>query len=261
MTDVGVGPSTRLDGRYQLHRVRERTDVFSVWKGWDELLKRTVAVQVFHSGFLPPADVFDAVRAASQVTHPGLPQIFDANQDSAPPYVVREWIPGRNLATLVVDGPLDPHRTADGFRQVSETLATAHAAGLPHLRLTPRSLVWSSLGRVKVTGLGVDAAVSRTRVDDPELADTRALGRLLGVALSGHCRSGSVVVRPSWSRATRAWWLRHLGAGRDLVAIAHRAAAVNAHRSDAIRTPAQFAEELRHVTPDSMRETGGVVVA
>jgi len=62
--------------------------------------------------------------------------------------------------------------------------------------------VWSSQGGVKVVGLGVEAAVAPARVDDPELADTRALARLLRVALSGRC--GDIVIRPSWSRATRA---------------------------------------------------------
>ena len=261
MTAVGVGARTRLDDRYQLQRVRERAADFSVWRGWDELLKRTVAVQTFDTGFVPPGGVFEAVRAASQVIHAGLPQIYDANQDSDPPYVVREWIPGRNLAALVVDGPLDPHRTIDGFLQASETLATAHAAGLPHLRLTPQSLVWSSIGGVKVIGLGVDAAVARTRVEEPELADTRALGRLLDVALSGRYSNGSVVVRPPWSRATKAWWLRHVGAGRDLVAIAHRADPGSAHRSDAIRTPAEFAEALRRLRSDSPLQTGNGVAA
>jgi len=249
--DVGVLPGTRLDGRYRLHRIHLRAGDFAVWKASDDLLNRTVAVQVFDAAPGPPVDVFDAVRTASRVAHVGLPQVFDANQDADPPYFVREWIPGRDLAAVVADGPLEPHRAARDFLLVSETLATAHAAGLPHLRLTPRSLVWSSLGGVKVVGLGVEAAAAHARVDDPELVDTRALAGLLCVALSGRCRSGDIVVRPSWSRATRAWWVCNVGTGRDLIALARRTMSANTHRADAIRTPAQLEGELRRLSSAS----------
>src|SRR5262245_8971380 len=158
--DVGVSPGTCLDGRYRLHRRHQRTEEFAVWKASDDLLQRTVAVTVFDAAPSPPADAFEAVRAASCVTHAGVAQVFDANQDADPPYVVREWIPGRDLAAMVGDGPLEPQQAARDFRQVSETLATAHAAGVPHLRLTPQSLVWSSVGGVRIVGIGVDAAAA-----------------------------------------------------------------------------------------------------
>jgi len=125
--DVGVLWGTCLDGRYRLHRLHLRD--FAVWKASDDLLNRTDAVQVFDAAPGPPVDVFDAVRTASRVAHAGLPQGFDANQDADPPYFMRKWIPGRNLAAVVADGPLEPSQAARDFLQVSETLATAHAAG------------------------------------------------------------------------------------------------------------------------------------
>ena len=259
--DVGVSPGTCLDGRYRLHHRQLRTEEFAVWKASDDLLRRTVAVTVFDTAPGPPADAFDAVRAASCMTHAGLSHVFDANQDADPPYVVREWVPGPDLATLVVDGPLEPQQAACDFGQVSETLATAHAAGVAHLRLTPRSLVWSSVGGVKVVGLGVDAAAARERVDDPELADTRALSRLLCVALTGRYRHGDVVIRPSWATAPRAWWACNLGIGRDLLGICRRALSTGAHRSDAIRTPGQLARELRRLAPGRGRRDGRIVTA
>jgi len=259
--DVGVSPGTCLDGRYRLHRRHQRTEEFAVWKASDDLLQRTVAVTVFDAAPSPPADAFEAVRAASCVTHAGVAQVFDANQDADPPYVVREWIPGRDLAAMVGDGPLEPQQAARDFRQVSETLATAHAAAVPHLRLTPQSLVWSSVGGVRIVGLGVDAAAAHAEVNDPELADTRALSRLLCVALTGRYSNGDLVIRPSWSTATRVWWACNVGIGRDLLGLARRALTGSAHRSDAIRTPSQFARELRRLAPGSGRRGGSIVAA
>src|SRR5258708_31543932 len=51
--------------------------------------------------------------------------------------------------------------------------------------LSPGSVRWSQTGEVKVVGLGIDAALSGTVADDPVLADTRGLGRLLYAALTG----------------------------------------------------------------------------
>jgi serine/threonine protein kinase len=255
MTDAGVAvgpaPGSRLDDRYWLRRINRWTGAYTVWQGWDDLLRRPVAVQVFSTD-PPPPGVFGAVRAACQVTHAGLPQVFDANNESDPPYFVREWVRGRDLTARLDDGPLEPQAVAAGFLQASEALAAAHAVGLSHLRLTPRSLVWSRFGGVKVLGLGVDAAVERIRVDDPELVDTRALVRLLCAALSVRYRERSLL-RSSWSRATRGWWIRNLGTGRELLGIAHRSLSLGAHRSDAIRTPDQLADELRQIAGSHRR--------
>ena len=46
------------------------------------------------------------------------------------------------------------------------------------------ALRWTSGGGVKVTGIGTDAALSGTTAEDPELADTRGLGRLLYASLA-----------------------------------------------------------------------------
>ena len=44
---------------------------------------------------------------------------------------------------------------------------------------------WTAGGGVKVTGLGIDAALSGIATDDPALADTQGLGQLLYAALTG----------------------------------------------------------------------------
>ena len=57
---------------------------------------------------------------------------------------------------------------------------------MAHLCLTPGSLRWTNGGGVKVVGLGIDAALSGTTSDDPALADTWGLGKLLYAALTAH---------------------------------------------------------------------------
>ena len=44
----------------------------------------------------------------------------------------------------------------------ADAIAVAHRAGRPHLRLTPHSVRWDNASGLKITGLGLDAALCGT---------------------------------------------------------------------------------------------------
>ncbi len=126
-----------------------------------------------------------AARAASRLTDTRLTQVFDVEDSWEHAYIVLEWPVGDTLADLVSDGPMDALSGARVVAEAAAALSGAHAAGLAHLCLRPESVRWTTGGGVKVTGLGIDAALSGTMSDDPELTDTRGLGQLLYAALTG----------------------------------------------------------------------------
>src|SRR5258708_13725207 len=101
-----------------------------------------------------------------------------------------EWVAGDSLEDLLADGPLDPGQGAEIVAQGAEALAVAHAAGVAHLCLNPDSLRWTTGGGVKVVGVGIDAALAAGAADDPALADTEGLGKLLYAAPPPHCPGG-----------------------------------------------------------------------
>lgn len=159
---------------------------WAAWKAIDETLARAVTVLTLAPGFPRIREVVTAARAASRLTDARLAQVFDVEDNWDHAYVVMEWVAGDSLDDLLADGPLDPARGAEIVAEGAEALAVAHSAGLAHLCLTPGSLRWTPGGGVKVVGLGIDAALSGTTAEDPELADTRGLGRLLYAALTCH---------------------------------------------------------------------------
>jgi len=179
-------PGTRLGGRYRLEDRIGASDGWSAWKAIDETLARAVTVLTFAPGFPRIGDVVTAARAASRLTDARLAQVFDVEENWDQAYVVMEWVAGDSLNDMLADGPLDPGQSAEIIAEGAEALATAHAAGVAHLCLTPGSLRWTSGGGVKVVGLGIDAALSGTTADDPDLADTWGLGKLLYAALTAH---------------------------------------------------------------------------
>jgi serine/threonine protein kinase len=179
-------PGTRLGGRYRLEDRISASGGWSAWKAIDETLARAVTVLTFAPGFPRIREVVTAARAASRLTDARLAQVFDVEENWDQAYVVMEWVAGDSLHDMLADGPLDPGQSAEIIAEGAEALASAHAAGVAHLCLTPGSLRWTNGGGVKVVGLGIDAALSGTTADDPALADTWGLGKLLYAALTAH---------------------------------------------------------------------------
>jgi NedA-like, galactose-binding domain len=177
-------PGTRLGGRYRLEDRISASSGWSAWKAIDETLARAVTVLTFAPGFPRIREVVTAARAASRLTDARLAQVFDVEENWDQAYVVMEWVAGESLHDLLADGPLDPGQSAEIIAEGADALAHAHAAGIAHLCLTPGSLRWTPGGGVKVVGLGIDAALSGAFADDPALADTQGLGKLLYAALT-----------------------------------------------------------------------------
>ena len=164
---------------------------WTMWKAIDETLARPVSVLTFASGFPRILQVVTAARAASRLTDPRMAQVFDVEDGGGQAYVVLEWVSGETLTDMLADGPLDPGRACSLVSEAARALAGAHAVGQAHLRLTPDALCWTRSSGIKITGLGIDAALAGdgltgTDGHDPAIADTIALAGLLYAALTGY---------------------------------------------------------------------------
>jgi hypothetical protein len=178
-------PGTRLGGRYRLEDRVAATSGWSAWKAIDEILARPVSVITFAAGFPRFEQVVTAARAASRLTDTRLMQVFDVEDSWDHGYVVLEWPVGETLADMLSAGPIDPVTGARIIAEAASALSGAHAAGLTHLCLRPDAVRWTAGGGVKITGLGIEAALEGITAEDPELADTQGLGQLLYAELTG----------------------------------------------------------------------------
>jgi hypothetical protein len=243
MTVVEVPSGTRawLGGRFRLD---ERISVsdhiggpcatsweargLSLWKATDQLLSRPVTIYLLPPGIPVPPAVVEAVQAAAKVCDARLATIYDTDFASDCPYVVSEWTPGTQLEDLVLSGLPAPALAAAMIADAADALALAQLAGRPHLRLTPRSLRWDNSSGLKITGLGLDAALCGPALDGAALdglasgflasgvpasgflasegaaagglADTRALARMLYALLTGYWPGDDVTALPAAPR-------------------------------------------------------------
>jgi hypothetical protein len=165
---------------------------WTLWKAIDETLARPVSILTFASGFPRIPQVVTAARAASRLTDPRMAQVFDVEDGGGQAYIVLEWVGGDSLSEILdAGGPLDPARACSLICDASRAVAGAHALGQAHLRLTPDTLRWTRGSGIKITGLGIDAALAGDGLTgdaayDPSIADTAALAALLYAALTGY---------------------------------------------------------------------------
>jgi serine/threonine-protein kinase len=146
-------------------------------------LGRTVAVKVVHPSFgeeeQTAARFLNEARAASRLSHPNSVAIYDFGRtDDKRPYIVMEYLRGRDLARLVAeDGPLPLARMVGLLRQTLAALEEAHALGIVHRDLKPDNLVIEPMrsGRdfVKV----VDFGLAKILDGDSKESGGRALTR------------------------------------------------------------------------------------
>ena len=252
-------PGTRLAGRYRLVDQMVAGNGWTLWKAIDETLARPVSILTFVQGFPRIGQVVTAARAASRLTDPRMAQVFDVEDGGGQAYVVLEWVGGESLTEILESGgPLDPPRACSLICDAARAVAGAHALGQAHLRLTPDTLRWTRGSGIKITGLGIDAALAGDGLmgpatDDPAIADTTALAALLYAALTGYwpgeepTRLPAAPISDGMACAPRQV-SADVPSAMDSVVV--RALLQRPTRQGPpIQSPAEFAEALAAVTP------------
>ncbi len=153
--DVGAG-------RYRLVERLGAGGMSVVWRGYDEVLGRPVAVKLLSAELSGDPDfrarVRREARAAARLSHPYVTNVYDYGEAAdGTPYVVMELVEGRSLARRLESGPLPPLSAVRMAAQVASALAAAHAQGLVHRDVTPANVMLSPAG-VKVVDFGIAAA-------------------------------------------------------------------------------------------------------
>lgn len=108
--------------------------------------------------------LLDEARIVSQLNHPGIVAIYDADQDQGIPYLVLEYAEGETLAArLQAQGALPAHEAATIAAQLLTALSAAHAKGVMHRDVKPSNVMLSG-----ETVRLMDFGIARLRSGDAE---------------------------------------------------------------------------------------------
>jgi serine/threonine protein kinase len=153
----------RLD-HYEILEVVGRGGMGVVLKGFDEKLRRVVAIKVLApelaaSGTARQRFTREA-RAAAAVSHEHVVTIYAVEEAHRPPYLVMEFVDGVSLQEkLDKEGPPGLKEILRIGLQTAEGLAAAHRQGLVHRDVKPENiLLENGVERVKLTDFGLARA-------------------------------------------------------------------------------------------------------
>ena len=194
MDGPAIQPGSLLAGRYRVEDRVGETAGATTWRAFDATLNRSVGIQALPADDPRCPALIDAARRSTTVNDPRFLRVLDAVLDeNGVSYVVREWARAVPLADLLREGPLSARRAADLVGEVAEAIASAHDAGVPHLRLDPTTIWVKDSGAVRISGLATDHALhtgtatperdAATGRQAAEESDVRALGRVLYACL------------------------------------------------------------------------------
>ncbi len=139
----------------------------TVWRGYDEKLRRKVAVKTLRADRLDlqtRARLLAEARILSQLEHPNICRLYDYVEGERNDYLVLELIRGRTLGSAIASGLADAEKLRLGFadklriaEEIARTLVVAHARGIVHRDLKPSNvmLAESGDGQVKVLDFGL----------------------------------------------------------------------------------------------------------
>jgi serine/threonine-protein kinase len=150
-----------LAGRYRLEQRIASGGMGEVWRAFDGVLGRTVAVKCLLA-WAPDeptfVDRFHAeARTMATISHPGVVEVYDFGDDPAVGvYLVMKFIEGESLArTLARTGRLSAEVTMRLVAEAAEALHAAHGNGVIHRDVKPGNLLLRPDGSVLLTDFGI----------------------------------------------------------------------------------------------------------
>jgi serine/threonine protein kinase len=170
-----------------------------VYRAWDEVLHRRVAIKVLfaasgETGSQDDARVRRVLREARMVAaleHPNVIAIHDVGEHEGAPYIVMEHVAGASLRTFVGRPDVVLATRVAWLVEIARALSAAHRAGLVHRDVKPENVMIRDDGAVKVLDFGI--ARRAAEADAAPIAP-----RLEGATERGDTLEGAIAGTPAY---------------------------------------------------------------
>lgn len=163
----------RLDGRYEIREIIGVGGMAVVYKAYDNIDDRIVAVKILKEEFLANEDFRrrfkNESKAIAVLSHMNIVKVFDVSYGDRLQYIVMEYVEGITLKEYIQQQGVVSHREAVFFiMQVLRALQHAHDKGIVHRDIKPQNILLLENGVIKVTDFGIArffASETRTMTD------------------------------------------------------------------------------------------------
>jgi serine/threonine protein kinase len=165
-SDQSVGGSSgfgvesgRSLGRFHIQGVLGKGDHATVYRAYDPVLERDVALKVPRRGVLRTKKAIDRflgeARALARLRHPRIVPVYEAGCAGDHHYIAMALIEGRSLAEELAHQPVAFDRSAQIIVALAEALGYAHGEGIVHRDVKPANIRLDERGDVYLMDFGI----------------------------------------------------------------------------------------------------------
>lgn len=150
----------RLDGRYEIHELLGMGGMAHVYRAYDKVEDRWVAIKVLKEEFLNNSDFLRRFRNESKaiavLQHPNIVRVYDVSLGDQIQYIAMEYIDGITLKDYIdQQGAIRWQEALHFMIQILSALESAHEKGIIHRDIKPQNIMLLRDGTIKVTDFGI----------------------------------------------------------------------------------------------------------
>lgn len=150
----------RLDGRYEIREIIGVGGMSVVYKAYDNIDDRTVAVKILKEEFLANEEFRrrfkNESKAIAVLSHSNIVKVYDVSFGDRLQYIVMEYVEGITLKEYIEQQKIIPWKEALHFViQILRALQHAHDKGIVHRDVKPQNIMLLQNGNIKVTDFGI----------------------------------------------------------------------------------------------------------
>ncbi len=162
-----------LNDRYMITEVVGVGGMAYVYKAFDKVCNRVVAVKILKDEFMSDAQFrrrfTNESKAITMLSHGNIVDVYDVSLEGDSLYIVMEYIDGITLKEYMEKkGTLSVAEALHFIKQILKGLAHAHERGIVHRDVKPHNIILLKDGTIKITDFGI---ARLTKFDTQTISD------------------------------------------------------------------------------------------